>query len=159
MNCTYSECNITPHVNKLFTSFKLAYYIQFLFSVFHRFFARIALDDVDLHLSLTSIREAKAVGEGTTGAARLYHQRNQFIHVTDGMTVTSLSASLLQKMSTATDCLCQTVLNQKLPRKFKTWRKFSSRVKAKPCKKKSHASRAACIQELFKIQNTDLINS
>jgi len=55
-----------PYVNKLFTSFKLAYYIQFLFSVFHRFFTWPALDDVDLHLSLTSIREANTVGEGTT---------------------------------------------------------------------------------------------
>ena len=39
---------------------------------------------------------------------QLYH------HVTDGVTVMSLSASLLQKITVAVDCVCQITLNQKL---------------------------------------------
>lgn len=35
-------------------------------------------------------------------------------YMTDGMAVTSLSASLLQKMSAAKDCPCQIAINQKL---------------------------------------------
>jgi len=42
----------------------------------------------------------------------------QFLHVTDGMTVTSFSASFLQKISAATDHICQIALNQKLLLKF-----------------------------------------
>jgi len=38
----------------------------------------------------------------------VYHQS---IHVTDSVTVTSLSANLLQNISAATDSLCQIKLN------------------------------------------------
>jgi hypothetical protein len=69
-----------------------------------------------------------------------YHQHNQSIHVTDAMIVTSLSASLLQKISAATDCLCQIMLNLKSSRKIDKWCKFSSWVKAK-----SHKMRFTCI--------------
>jgi hypothetical protein len=51
--------------------------------------------------------------------------------MTDSVTVTLLSASLLRKISGEMDHLCQNVLNQKLLRKFKKWCKFSSRVKGK----------------------------
>jgi len=55
-------------------------------------------------------------------------------YMTDGMTVTSLSACLLQKTSAATDCPCQIAINQKL------WCKF------KKCKNvKSHKRRPAYI--------------
>jgi len=67
-----------------------------------------------------------------------YHQRTQSIHMTDGVTVTSLSASLPQKLSVATDCLLQISLSQKLSHKFEKWCQFSSSVKAKSCKKKLH---------------------
>jgi hypothetical protein len=145
-------------IHAAFSSWLITSNFSSMLIVFHWFFTWIAAGDVDLHLSLMSIREASAVGEGTTWAAWLYHQHHQFIHMTDGVTVTPLSASLLQKMSAAFDCLCQIVLNQKLSCTFETCRKFSSSVKAKSCKKKSHARRVACTEELFKIQNTDLMN-
>ena len=78
--------------------------------VFRQFFSLIALGDVELHFSLMLVRKANAVEEETTYAAWLYHQRNQSTHMTDGMTVTSLSASLLQKISAAMDCLYQIVI-------------------------------------------------
>jgi hypothetical protein len=40
-------------------------------------------------------------------------------YMTDGMAVMSLSASILQKMSAATDCPCQIPINRKLRCKFK----------------------------------------
>lgn len=60
------------------------------------------------------VRSISAFEEETKWAMWLYHQHNQFIHVTDGVIVTSLSASLLQKISVAVDCLCQITLNRKL---------------------------------------------
>ena len=47
------------------------------------------------------------------------------------MTVMSLPATLLQKISTTTDRLCQIALNRKLALKFEKWCKFSNRVKQK----------------------------
>ena len=52
------------------------------------------------------------------------------------MIVTSLSASLLQKISAAVDCLCQITLNRKLACTFEKWCKFASRVKAGSRKRK-----------------------
>ena len=112
--------------------------------VFHHFFTWIALGGVDLHFSLILVARANAVEEEITWAVCLYHQHSQSVHVTDGVIVTSLSASLLQKMSTAMDCLCQITLNQKSSLKFEKWCKFSSHVKAKMCKKESHKTRPAC---------------
>jgi DNA/RNA-binding domain of Phe-tRNA-synthetase-like protein len=96
------------------------------------------------------VRKANAVEEETEWATRLYHQCNQSIHVTDGVTVTSLSASLLQKIRAATDHLCQITLNQKLSHELKKWSKFSNRIKAK-----SHKMRPACILTAGKITQTD----
>jgi len=56
-------------------------------------------------------RKANDLEEETTWAVWLYHQRNKSIHVTDGVTVMSLSASLVQKIRAAADRLCQIVLN------------------------------------------------
>jgi len=52
----------------------------------------------------------------TTSAVSLYHQHNQSTYVTDGVAVTSLSASLQNKTSVARDLLCQIALNRKVPR-------------------------------------------
>ena len=86
------------------------------------------------------IRKASAVEEETRRTV-IYHQRNQYIHVTDGVTVASLSASLLQKIIAATYRLCQIASNRNLARKFEKWRKFSSRVKAKSRKKRTRVKR------------------
>jgi len=61
--------------------------------------------------------------------------------MTDGMTVTSLSASLLQKINSAMDHLCQVMLNQTLSREF------SSYIIAKSHKKKSCKMRPVCNQQ------------
>ena len=65
--------------------------------VFCQVLTWIALGDEDFRFSLN----ASAVEEETKWPTWLYHQCNQSIHVTDGMTVMSLSASLLQKIGVA----------------------------------------------------------
>jgi len=69
--------------------------------------------------------------------------------------VTSPSASLQHKTFAATDHLCQITLNWRLLCtvyvklcKLEKCCKYSSRVKAKMCKKKLHKSRPACIPKL-----------
>ena len=57
------------------------------------FFSWIALGTVELHVSVILVKKATAVKGGTTSATWLYHQHNQSIHMTDGVTVMSLSAS------------------------------------------------------------------
>ena len=71
----------------------------------------IPLGDVDFHFSLILLTKANAVEVATTSAVCLYRQFNQSIHVTDGMTVTSLAAVLLRKISVAMDHICQITLN------------------------------------------------
>jgi hypothetical protein len=87
------------------------------------------------------VRKASAVEEETKLTAWLYHQRNQSINVTDGVTVTSLPCNLLQKISATTDRICQIALNRNLSRKFEKWCKFSRRVKAKSRKTKYRKTR------------------
>ena len=115
------------------------WFIMSIFSslliVFCWFFTWIVLGDVDLRFSFMLVWKANTVEEETTGTAWLYHQYNQSIHITDGMTVMSLSGSLLQMISVAMDCPCQIRLNWKLLHKFEKWCKFSSKIKAKLCKK------------------------
>jgi len=82
--------------------------------VFHQFFTWIALGDVDLYFSLMLVMEANAVEEETTWGTQLHHQLNQSTHGTDGVTVTSLSASHPQKINVDTNHLRQTALNQKI---------------------------------------------
>jgi len=55
--------------------------------------------------------------------------------VTDGVTVMSLSASLLQKIRVTVDHLCQIMLNQKLSYKFEKLCKFPHRIEVKLHKK------------------------
>jgi len=60
------------------------------------------------------VKTANAFEEKSKRVTRLYHQcSNHFIHVTDGVTVTSLPASLLQKINQTIDHLCQVKLNKK----------------------------------------------
>ena len=87
--------------------------------VYHWFLTWIALCDVDLRFSLMLVIKANVVEKETGWAKWFYDQHNQFIHMTDGMTVTSLSASLLQKISAAKDFVCQIVLNWILLCKYK----------------------------------------
>jgi hypothetical protein len=78
----------------------------------------------------------------TKWISRLYHQRNHSLIVTDGVTVTSLFAGLLQKISAATNRLCQIALNRTLWRKFEK-RRFLSSVNTKSHKMKSRKTRPA----------------
>jgi hypothetical protein len=65
--------------------------------------------------------------------------------MTDGVTVVSLSASLLQKISAVTYRLRQISIYLNLAHKFEKWCKFSSCVKAKSRKKKSGKTRTVAI--------------
>ena len=112
--------------------------------IFCRFSTWIALSDVDLHFSFMLVRETNAVEEATKCATWLYHQCNQSLHMTDGMTVTSLSASLLEKLSVAMYCLHLITLNWKLSHQFERSCKFSSHIKMKP-----RTIRPACNTSLF----------
>jgi hypothetical protein len=77
-----------------------------------KIFIWTVLGDVDLHFSLILVTKANAVEGETTSSVWLYHQHNP--NVTDGMTVTSLSANLQHKTGVARDLLCQITLNQKI---------------------------------------------
>jgi hypothetical protein len=89
------------------------------------------------------VRNAIALEEGIKLAV-WYHQCNQSTH--DWWRDNdSCSASLVQKISEATDHLCHTALNQKLLHKFKKWCKFSSCDKAK-----SHKMRPACTSKKYR---------
>jgi hypothetical protein len=65
-----------------------------------------------------------------------------------GVTVKTLSASLRQKISAATDHLYHITLNQKLLHKFKKWGEFSSSVEANHAKNKLCKMRPACITNM-----------
>jgi len=69
---------------------------------------------VDLRFSLVLLRKASAVEEETKWAAWLYHRCNQSIHLTEGVTVMSHSASVLQKISMHMNHLCEIASNRKL---------------------------------------------
>jgi hypothetical protein len=70
-------------------------------------------------------------------------------HVSEGMTMMSCPACLLQKISETTDHLCHIALNQKLLCKFKKWCTFSSCDKAK-----SHKMRPACTSKKYRSRNS-----
>ena len=56
------------------------------------------------------VKRASAVEEKINCALLFHSQCNQSIHVTDGMTVMTLSASLLKTITVTVDCLWQIVL-------------------------------------------------
>ena len=72
MNCTYatmSESNITVYVNNsTFSSQPVTSNMSSEPIVFCRFFAWIALDDVDSYFSLILVTKANVVEGGTTSA-------------------------------------------------------------------------------------------
>jgi hypothetical protein len=101
---------IMPFVNNSFTFFKSAYYVKFLFNTARSSSAGFSLG---LHWVVQSyVPLSMLLLKGKLNEPRFCHQRNKFIHAT--VAVTSLSASLLRKISAATDRLCQVALNRKL---------------------------------------------
>ena len=146
MYATISKSDIMAYVNNTFTFFKSSYYIQFLFktgclsTIFHLDCTRLCRFKFLTHVG----KNSQAVEVEIKWATWLYHQNNQSIHVTDGITVTSLSTNFLQKVSAATDHLCQIAINRILLHKFEKWRTSSSHVKVKLCKKNSHKMRHVC---------------
>ena len=60
------------------------------------------------------VRKANVVKEETKLAARLYNLRNQSIYLSDGVTVMSLSARLLQRVCMAMDCLMLDCIKPKI---------------------------------------------
>jgi len=79
--------------------------------VFCQFFTWIALGGIGLHFSLMWVPTANADEGRVTQATCLYYQCNQSIHMTEGVTVMSLSASHQLKTRVATCHLCQIALN------------------------------------------------
>jgi len=131
MKCTcstISESNVIVFVNNSFTFFQvgllclisLQYQLSFIDSSLG-----LTPGDVD-YISHSCQKEKPVLLKRKLHELHSYvSQHNQSIHVTVGMPVMSLSASLLQKTSAARDFLCQIMLNQKLSCKF--W----SRIKVK----------------------------
>jgi hypothetical protein len=95
-----SKSNIMVYIYSLFTFSCLLITSNFylVLMVFHQFFTWIALDDILLWFLFMLVRRANAVEEKINCAVLFYHQINHSIHVTDGMTVMSLSANHLQKI-------------------------------------------------------------
>ena len=94
--------------------FSSQFTISNLFSiliVFCQFSTWIALGDLGLHSSAIWVTKANTDEGGVTQATCLYHQHNQPTHMTEGVTVMSLSASLLHKTHVTTFHLCQIVLS------------------------------------------------
>jgi len=114
-----SECNIVTYFNNSCTFFTPSCYVYFFFNIdcLLPFFTLIALSDVDVRLLC-------------------YDYVSSVIHTCDGVTVKSLSSSLIQKISVATDRLCQITLNQTLSCNFKKWQKFSRPFKVNHAKRK-----------------------
>ena len=93
-----SESNIMLYVICLFTFFQWAYAL-FIFSIYcfsPIFFTCIVQNDVDLLDPIIFLPKASGDEGVNTQSACLYHHRKKSVHVTDGVTVTSLSASLQQ---------------------------------------------------------------
>jgi hypothetical protein len=73
------------------------------------------------------VRKADGAEEETKWVVWLYHHWS--IHVTDSVTVTSLAASIPQKVSVATDHLRQIALHQKLSHNLKSGVNFQVMLK------------------------------
>ena len=119
MNCMYtnmSEWNVTTYVKNLFTFFRLASYVYFLFftngllPIFHLDCSRWCRFAFFTHFGSKS----QWCLRGNYTAARLYHQFDEFTHMTDSLILTSHSISLQNKASVSRDSLCQNMLNQKI---------------------------------------------
>jgi len=99
------------------------------------------------------VTKANADEGGIMKAACLFHQCNQSVRMTYGVTVTSLCNSLQHKTSVTKYHVCQIALNQTLLHKLKKWCKFSSRIEAKSLKKRP-ACTEICILYIIVINNT-----
>ena len=95
-NCTYatmSKSNIMTYVNSLFTFSRSAYDIEFLFytccllSIFHLDCTRWCRSTSLVHIS----KKFQCCWRGNYMSSVYVKKHNQFIHTTDGVTVTSLS--------------------------------------------------------------------
>jgi hypothetical protein len=104
----------------LFSCWFLTFNFSSVLIGFRRLFNCISTGDADLHLSYILETRANDI-EGAATSAVSYHQCNQSIHVTDGMTVTTLSSSLQHKATATMDCVCQMTLNRKLSHKSEKW--------------------------------------
>jgi hypothetical protein len=101
MNCTYATVSASDvaYVSNSFTFFKLAYYIYVLLST----------NCLSLTFHLDCIRWCRFIFLTHCGKKSLwrpmlsYHQHNQSIRVTDGVTL-SLYGSLLQQINMAKSC-------------------------------------------------------
>jgi len=93
-----------------FSSWLTASNFSLILIVFHHFFTFITLGDAYLPFSLIFVPKANDDERGIKQATYLYHKRNQSIHVTDGMTLPSLSAGLQHKTNMAEFHLCRTAL-------------------------------------------------
>jgi len=80
-------------------------------TVLYQFLTCIALSDADLRFSLM-LTKACVIEEETKWAAWLYHWCNQSIHLTEGVTVMSLPASHLQKISLHMNHQCKIAPNK-----------------------------------------------
>jgi hypothetical protein len=65
--------------------------------------------------------------------------------MTDCVTVTSLPASLIQTIRSATSNLCQIALDRELSHPFREWCKFSNRLKTRSRTMNSRKTRPARI--------------
>jgi hypothetical protein len=133
------------HVSNSFTSFKSAYYVLIshmycLLLIFHLDCTRWCI----LCFSLILATKVNVVERSTTSAMWLYHQHHHSTHLTVGVIVASLSASLQHKTVAARKQWCQIALIWKLSPKFKEWCTFCSCVEAKLHKRNSHKMRHAC---------------
>jgi hypothetical protein len=101
------------------------------------------------------VTKANVVEGGTTSAAWLYHQCNQSIHITDGMTVTSLSASLWTRWA-ATDHVGQIILNRKLwcIAYSKSHQSKNYCIHSKSCINFQHVKMKSCKKKLLKMRPT-----
>ena len=106
-------------------------------TVFHQFHLDCT-SYVDLCFSLMSLRNSSAVEEEKEEwVTWLYHRCNQSMHLTEGVTVMSLSASLLQNKH-AHESSMQNCIKQKVIVLIQMWCKFWSCIKAKLCNR-SHS--------------------
>ena len=121
-----------------FSSMLITSNFSLLHIVCHQFFPWTVLGDVDLCFSLNS----NAADKKAKWAMYLYHQHNQSIHLTDGVVMMSLFASLLQKCSHWS--FMPNHINRRFLHKLERHCKFSSHFKAKLRKKKSYKKGPAC---------------
>jgi hypothetical protein len=84
-----------------YSSWLITSILSLILVAFCRFFTWNTLGNVGLCFSLILVTNANAEEWGSISAALLHHHRNQSIHMTDGVAVTSFTAGLQLKASAA----------------------------------------------------------